>query len=668
MKSALCPSCGAPVSFKSAASLYAVCGYCKSTLLRQGEALSNLGKMAELQDDPTLLQIGSEGHFKGIHFGVIGRIQLKYQAGLWNEWHILFDDGNNAWLSEAGGEYVLSRLAAVKEPIPAFASLEPDSPVNLGNKLFLVSDLETARCIAGEGELPFKVDAGYDVETADLRLGDDFATIDYSETPPLVFLGKPVSFDELKLSNLRQPRDLMAGGKPTAKAKAFNCPHCGAPFELHSGIIETVACTSCGSVLDVADENVQLIKAASEALQQPRIPLGSKGKLDGVDWEIIGYLRRSTSFEGSSFTWAEYLLFNDKAGFAWLTEDQGHWNFARPMSKRPPASRKQTSFKFDGRGFQLFNRGRAEVTYVLGEFYWKVRVGENVATADYVCAPTMLSREISAKEVSWSRAEYLEPDSVWAAFQVKAPQPRRVGIYGNQPNYRIASHKKVCALFWTLFLLASAVQFWFVGRTGSLSVMKQDLTYTAGQEETVTSAPFQLTAPGRTLYLRHATNLDNNWLSLNTLLVEKDSGATYQATEEISYYHGVDDGESWSEGNSTDEVVFRDIPAGNYYLAVDYELGKDKPDNVSDSIEMIQDPSNWSNYLLLVVFLMIFPLVSRWRRNQFETERWEESGIGNDDDKPNDGQGGAGGDDSGSSVLANLAGAAVVGVIELLTS
>ena len=80
------------MAFKSTASVYAVCEFCRSTLLRDGEDLKNLGRMADLMDDPSLIQIGTEGKFRGIHFGVIGRIQLKYAAGLSNEWHILFDD------------------------------------------------------------------------------------------------------------------------------------------------------------------------------------------------------------------------------------------------------------------------------------------------------------------------------------------------------------------------------------------------------------------------------------------------------------------------------------------------------------------------------------------------------------------------------------------------
>ena len=45
-----CPGCGAPVEFKSAQSIYAVCPYCQSTVVRDGEVLKRIGKMAEVFD------------------------------------------------------------------------------------------------------------------------------------------------------------------------------------------------------------------------------------------------------------------------------------------------------------------------------------------------------------------------------------------------------------------------------------------------------------------------------------------------------------------------------------------------------------------------------------------------------------------------------------------
>ena len=139
MKRAICPSCGAPVLFHSAASIYAVCEFCRSTLLRTGEDLKNLGRMADLLDDTSRIQIGSEGTFRSRHFLVVGRIQLKYEAGLWNEWHILFDDGRSAWLAEAAGEYIVSAQVSVREPIPAFTALVPEMP-SPGNETLQLSE------------------------------------------------------------------------------------------------------------------------------------------------------------------------------------------------------------------------------------------------------------------------------------------------------------------------------------------------------------------------------------------------------------------------------------------------------------------------------------------------------------------------------------------------
>ncbi|TAK77063.1 MAG: DUF4178 domain-containing protein, partial [Aquabacterium sp.] len=82
---ALCPNCGAPVEFQSAASPMAVCGFCRSTLVREGEALRRIGQSAELFDDHTPLQLGAAGSWQGAGFVLVGRLQLRYAQGTWNE-------------------------------------------------------------------------------------------------------------------------------------------------------------------------------------------------------------------------------------------------------------------------------------------------------------------------------------------------------------------------------------------------------------------------------------------------------------------------------------------------------------------------------------------------------------------------------------------------------
>ncbi|RZJ06690.1 MAG: DUF4178 domain-containing protein, partial [Rubrivivax sp.] len=69
-----CPGCGAPVAFRSAQSSYAVCSYCQSTVVRDGETLSRVGKMAELFEDHSPLQLMAAGRWQGKAFTLVGRL------------------------------------------------------------------------------------------------------------------------------------------------------------------------------------------------------------------------------------------------------------------------------------------------------------------------------------------------------------------------------------------------------------------------------------------------------------------------------------------------------------------------------------------------------------------------------------------------------------------
>jgi hypothetical protein len=200
-----CPSCGAPVVFQSAASIMAVCEYCSSTLVRHDLDLENIGKMAQLQADGSPLQLRAEGRYQGESFTVVGRIQLRFEKGLWNEWHLLFDDQRSGWLGESAGIYAVSFLIEVGEKIPKFEELQPGESVTLKKASYEVTNVEKAFCVGGQGELPFQIGPGYEAPVADLAgPAKRFATLDYSEEPPLVYMGEYVEFEELHFSGLRE--------------------------------------------------------------------------------------------------------------------------------------------------------------------------------------------------------------------------------------------------------------------------------------------------------------------------------------------------------------------------------------------------------------------------------------------------------------------------------
>jgi hypothetical protein len=198
-----CPNCGAPVKFLWSSAVQTTCEFCHSILVRTDVDLKKVGEVADLPADASPIQIGTEGAYQNKNFVVVGRIIYEYEQGGWNEWHIVYNDGSSGWLADAQLEYDLSWLAKPGGLLP----LQPSKglKVQLDNSTFQVTSITKAHYKGVQGELPFQYWDKSDLLFADLRTtSGEFATIDYSENPPLLFLGRAVEFDDLHLKNLRE--------------------------------------------------------------------------------------------------------------------------------------------------------------------------------------------------------------------------------------------------------------------------------------------------------------------------------------------------------------------------------------------------------------------------------------------------------------------------------
>ena len=620
MKTTNCPACAAPVTFRSGASILTVCEFCSSTLLRRdGDFIENLGKMAELMDDPTLIQIGTQGQYKGVHFGVIGRIQLKYEAGLWNEWYLLFDDNRAGWLGEAGGEFFITFQQPSGE-LPGYFELKPQQDLQINGRPWTVTDLEQAMCIAGQGELPFKVGAGYRVDTADLRSGAEFATIDYSETPPLFFFGEKVPVASLKFANMRDPH---ADAPKKMDIGVFNCPSCAAPLKLHTPKIQSVGCANCGSVIDVTNPDLAILcKAEAKLDRLLAIALGTTGKFDGVDYEAIGYLRRELKFGGQTFGWDEYLLFNREKGFRWLAQSNGHWSLIDNAERMPQTVGLSAHYK--GERYDHFETCEASVSYVVGEFYWRVKVGDKAKVADYILPPGILSQEVSENEITWSVGRYVEPEAVQQAFSLKSRLPQKRGIAPNQPSPYAGLPWRMWKWFMLLSAIAFMLQIGFVVRSKVL--LKERFTvHPPGAEQSFSTKPFEVSGGSSSIVIRSRTDLDNSWAAYSFALVNQDNGQVYRLDREIGYYQGYDGSDHWEEGSRKDAAAFNEVPPGRYALDVGVEIPKNAKRRVTNDVEVVRGAPSWLNWLLIQGLLFLLPVWASWRTHSYEVERWADS-------------------------------------------
>ncbi|KQW44627.1 MULTISPECIES: DUF4178 domain-containing protein [unclassified Roseateles] len=426
---AACPNCGAPVEFASAASASAVCSFCRSTLLRDGERLSKIGQSAEIFDDYSPLQLGATGRWMGTGFAVIGRVQRGSELGSWNEWHLLFDAGGQhraGWLSEDNGQFVVSLEAPLDEAPPADPLV--GLPLTLAGQRWQVAAIVDAAVRAAEGELPRVPKAGRVVELRNER--DEVGSLEYRDDGPVVWsVGRGVQLADLALQGLRTTAEGESVAEAKFKGRAIACPSCGSPLEPKLSQTKSMVCGQCTAVVDLPEGDAKALGFTAQSPESPPlIPLGRTGTLalageKSQGWTVVGYQERcdipDDAEEDQSF-WREYLLFNRLAGFAFLVDTNEGWSLVRALTGAPTPSRDGATWQ--GRAYAKRWTYQAKTTYVLGEFYWPVRLNDHVEVTDYASpdGQYLLSREKQGPEVTWSGGQTLPAATVQQAFGLSA--------------------------------------------------------------------------------------------------------------------------------------------------------------------------------------------------------------------------------------------------------
>ncbi len=297
---------------------------------------------------------------------------------------------------------------------------------------------------------------------------------------------------------------------PVAKPKALECPNCGGPVERRGfGHTLTIVCPQCKTLLDASTPLLQILQKIEDlqSAREPKIPLGTRGNFRGVAWEVIGFQTRGVEADGETFAWDEYLLFNPYNGFRYVTEYNGHWNWVTPMEALPVRTSVggKPAVSLEGRVFKHYSGAEAETVFVLGEFPWRVKMGDKVVADDFVDPPHLLSSETTIDEVTWSYGEYTPGAEIWKSFQVPGSPPPPKGVYLNQPS---PFHGTIGGIWRMLFLLVVTViilAIAFAATEGSGADFTKHYTFTPGltADAADLSEPFEL--KGRTSALEPTT-------------------------------------------------------------------------------------------------------------------------------------------------------------------
>ena len=127
-------------------------GFCPATLLRRDLDVEQVGAIAALLEDATPLQLGVKGRRRGMHFAVVGRLQVRLAAGRLERvvLRVSSTAGPGGW-ADAAGEYTVSFEATMPETAPRSGGPAPGMQVALGG-VALRGDRGHARGEVVDGE------------------------------------------------------------------------------------------------------------------------------------------------------------------------------------------------------------------------------------------------------------------------------------------------------------------------------------------------------------------------------------------------------------------------------------------------------------------------------------------------------------------------------------
>ena len=350
--------------------------------------------------------------------------------------------------------------------------------------------------------------------------------------------------------------------EPAPTVRALSCPQCGGTIALRAaGSSVSLICEHCGSTLDATDPELRTIKAAHAALHRPEIPLGTRAILRGMQWEVVGYLERS----GGDGSWSEYLLFNPYEGYAFLVDDGRRFRLGRLLDRLPRTSggsayTEAEAFDRTGPAYS------AKVNFVVGEFYWRVAVGEKVRVKDFARRGAMLSCEETESEQTWTRLELLGWGEAEKTFGI--PPRSRWGAVGPDEPSPWADKLKGA---WVIAGIAvAAILLMAMARAGTMRIAAADAEAVLdGPERSIVIHDIRLPAAhNRVEISASAPTLDNSWVDLDYSLVERRTQASYDAYGLAEHYSGSDSDGPWTEGNSAPIVTLASVPGGAYDLVV----------------------------------------------------------------------------------------------------
>ncbi|RYY63842.1 MAG: DUF4178 domain-containing protein [Chitinophagaceae bacterium] len=613
-----CPRCGTPHRFAHPQLNVAVCT-CDAVLRLYNERLEPLGNSA-ISHTVEPLQPGTSGSWEGRPFTLCGRVRCQLEGSVFNYWALLFDDGELALLGEGYGLYVLLRpKGSVDLDSGELDHLKIGRNQTVNGAEYTATARESCERWEAEGVawLPLARQSfrSFVLSAAE---GGELWLFEWARNEVQSFDAVWVNANDLHFGNTR----------PSLLGEAFSmpCPSCNKTVTLQGlPYAQSGACAHCGKHFRRNDRGTITKGDSNGDYSLPDLPLGSKGRVFGADYEIVGFAVKEEQ-NAYHARWREYVLWNEWEGYAFLSEFDGHWIFLRERGEGPVIRQPAPdTLVFDKEPYQKYNRYHYKVVFATGSFPYDIDDVESTEVYEYISPPEMWSCEIDKRACfAWYHGQHIAGRDLSEAFAHNGYLPPKQGVGAVEPRAFIAPGKiALVAGAGIVFLLLLHLLLTWPSRNHVL--LDENLTFDNRDTVSLSRNDIYLDRDQSNVEVEVWSPVTNSWVEVSTSLIDKRSGQEYGLEQGVEYYEGYDGGESWSEGSRHESGYLTAVPAGNYLLQLQVQREPMLARTDSARVRLTYDVPMMRNFWLSLLTLLGWPLVTYLRVRSSERSRWYNS-------------------------------------------
>jgi hypothetical protein len=521
------------------------------------------------------LQILSSGTYLGRTFQIKEVFHKLTFALAWNEWQIEFENGEQAWIKEAQGNWFVFRFISLLDF--EFGQLKIGDQIPFENQLV---QLQSIHKVKFEQSREQKFSVIYEFSSHEI-----FLNVEFCDEVFVFSQGQRIEFAALNATQLRS-LDV------AHRILKISCPHCHVSLLVRfKSFSQRAICRSCHSIIDInGDEWIALDKLDANLKFEPLLKIGAIIKILGDEFELIACLKLRKN-EAQCQT--EYLFFSPFKSLRWLSEENGHWTFSRPLHDAPSISDQLIRYRdLKYRNSQI---SEFKIEYAFGEFFWQFKKDEIIFREEFISPPFIMKFEKINSFDQVYLGRYMSQRQVRSAIQLVQALPKPVGSVRHEASI-LQHHIKE---FLVLNLIFIAVCFLIQLRTNQVPEKivheSQLVMLDDSQDRLQSTEPFEIRGGPSAMAIAIRSKSPD---PVNVEVNEVRSKTKY----------------SFKAATNNHEIIISNVAAGVYFLSLDTSRAVKMP--VTYEIHVSYGKKPWSNFYL-AVFLMSLPTLLIFILNVF---------------------------------------------------